>query len=201
MQNAELGTHTNPFDVEDIDNNLTDQEEQPHGSFQPTAATLPTAQPLKGKEAATRARGPSSAETSANARAMHQTIKEQLVLYDPAMPAAYERYAFKQAINPKTRTAEFSNLAGAARHAKIKNLPRWMQMQKMVPCFKEFDVVLVYLCGEEGFIAPIDRRHDPRHCYSHSLRWDSPATSSTKNTTWSGASTSPVSNSTACCLR
>jgi hypothetical protein len=69
-------------------------------------------------------------------------------------------------VNPKTRIVELGHIFNGALCTAIKDLPRWKQMQE----FKNFDIVLVYLCDEESFTAPHDWRDHPRQCYSQLVK-------------------------------
>jgi len=70
------------------------------------------------------------------------------------MPAAFDTYEFSSAQNPCTRVPKFSAFKDRALFDRIKDLPRWQQMQELTPWFRTFDVVIVYLRDVEGYKAP-----------------------------------------------
>jgi hypothetical protein len=50
-----------------------------------------------------------------------------------SLPAAYEKYVYTHTINPRTRTPKSGHLKDRALFESIERLPRWEQMQELIP--------------------------------------------------------------------
>jgi hypothetical protein len=81
------------------------------------------------------------------------------------LPTGVYSYAFKFAVNPRTRVPQFSTFKDRALYDRIKDLPRWEQMQELDPWFRSIDVIIAYLKDVEMLTFPWDPNNaniDPR---------------------------------------
>jgi hypothetical protein len=72
------------------------------------------------------------------------------------LPTGFYSYAFKFAVNPRTRVPQSSAFKDRALYDRIKDLPRWEQTQELDPCFRSMDVTIAYLKDVEMLTFPWD---------------------------------------------
>jgi len=99
-------------------------------------------------------------------------VNRKYILHDYIHPPGFASYRFRFLVNPRTRSPQFGHLKDATLYEKIRDLPRWQQLQKTSPWFRPIDVLLMYFVDVEALVVSTVRDFN---IHSNFVAWTSKA--------------------------